>query len=450
MCLLPPCRWPLNFYNPAVLDIKLIREKPDQVRDRLATRGAGDEKQIDPILSLDGQRRKALVEVETLKSQRNRVSKEIGALMGQKKLAEVEAKKAETKDLGDKITVLDKEAARVDAMLEELMLRLPNLPHESVPAGRTAEDNPEVRVHGNKAEFTFKPKSHIDLCESLKLVDFARAAKLSGSGFLLYTNWGARLERALIQFLLDLHTTEHGYTEVSPPFLVNKACMFGVGQFPKSLDQAYAVREGLDDGTLGELFLVPTAESPVANIHREEILKEDELPVHYCAYSPCFRAEAGAAGIGTRGMIRVHQFDKVELIKIVKPEHGYDELEKLVANAEKVLKLLGLHYRVILLCTGDMGFTSAKTYDIEVWAPGQGSYLEVSSCSNCEDFQSRRMNLRFKAENGENKFPHILNGSGTALARLFVALIETHQQADGSVNIPEALKPYLKTDRIMA
>ena len=448
--LLPPCRWRLNFYNSCVLDIKLIREKPDLVRARLATRGAGDEKLIDPILSSDGQRRKALAEVETLKSQRNRVSKEIGALMGQKKLAEAEAKKAETKDLGDKIAVLDKEAAGAEAMLEELMLRLPNLPHESVPAGRTAADNPEVRVHGTKAEFTFKPKSHVDLCESLKLVDFARAAKLSGSGFLLYTNWGARLERALIQFLLDLHTTEHGYTEISPPFLVNKACMFGVGQFPKSLDQAYAVREGLDDKTLGELFLVPTAESPVANIHREEILKEGELPVRYCAYSPCFRAEAGAAGIGTRGMIRVHQFDKVELIKIVKPEHGYDELEKLVADAEKVLQLLGLHYRVILLCTGDMGFTSAKTYDIEVWAPGQGSYLEVSSCSNCEDFQSRRMNLRFKTEAGENKFPHILNGSGTALARLFVALIETHQQADGSVNIPEALQPYLKTDRIMA
>ena len=433
-----------------MLDIKLIREKPDQIRDRLATRGAGDEKQIDPILSLDGQRRKALAEVETFKSQRNRVSKEIGALMGQKKLAEAEAKKAETKDLGDKIAVLDKEAAEAEAMLEELMLRMPNLPHESVPTGRTAEDNPQVRVHGTKAEFTFKPRSHVELCESLKLVDFVRAAKLSGSGFLLYTNWGARLERALIQFLLDLHTTEHGYTEVSPPFLVNKACMFGVGQFPKSLDQAYAVREGLDDRTLGELFLVPTAESPVANIHREEILKEGELPVRYCAYSPCFRAEAGAAGIGTRGMIRVHQFDKVELIKIVKPEHGYEELEKLVADAEKILQLLGLHYRVILLCTGDMGFTSAKTYDIEVWAPGQGSYLEVSSCSNCEDFQSRRMNLRFKAENGENKFPHILNGSGTALARLFVALIETHQQVDGSVKIPEVLQPYLKTDRIVA
>jgi seryl-tRNA synthetase len=330
------------------------------------------------------------------------------------------------------------------------MLQLPNLPHESVPLGKTAEDNPEVRVHGEKAAFDFKPKSHVELCESLKLVDFARAVKISGSGFLLYTNWGARLERALISFLLDLHITQHGYTEVSPPFMVNEDCMFGVGQFPKSLDQAYAVREGLDDKTLGKLYLVPTAESPVANIHREEILTEKQLPIFYCAYSPCFRAEAGAAGVGTRGMIRVHQFDKVELIKIVKPENGYDELEKLVANAETVLQLLGLHYRVIMLCTGDMGFTSAKTYDIEVWAPGQGSYLEVSSCSNCEDFQSRRMNLRFKTEAGENKFPHILNGSGTALARLFVALIETHQQADGGVLIPQALQPYLKTDRISA
>jgi seryl-tRNA synthetase len=434
-----------------VLDIKLIRDRPDFVRDRLAKRGAGDETKIDRLLKLDEERRKALAEVETLKAVRNRVSKEIGALMGQKKLVEAEAKKAETKDFGDKIAALDKEAAGAAAALETLMLQLPNLPHESVPPGKTAEDNPEIRVHGAKAEFAFKPKTHIELCESLKLVDFVRAAKISGSGFLLYTNWGARLERALIQFLLDLHTTQHGYTEVSPPFMVNRACMFGVGQFPKSLDQAYAVREGLDDRTLGELFLVPTAESPVANIHRDEILREGELPVRYCAYSPCFRAEAGAAGVGTRGMIRVHQFDKVELIKIVKSEHGYDELEKLVANAEKVLQLLGLHYRVILLCTGDMGFTSAKTYDIEAWAPGQGSYLEVSSCSNCEDFQSRRMQLRFKPEaGGENKFPHILNGSGTALARLFVALIETHQQADGSVNIPEALQPYLKTNRITA
>jgi len=431
-----------------VLDIKLIREKTDFVRQRLATRGAGDETKIDELLKFDEQRRKILAEVETLKATRNRVSKEIGALMGQKKIAEAEAKKSETKDLGDKIEEADYEVSEAESKRDAIMLQLPNLPHESIPLGKSAQDNPEVRVHGEKINFSFKPKSHVELCESLKLVDFARGAKLSGSGFLLYTNWGARLERALIQFLLDLHITEHGYTEVSPPFIVNKDCMIGVGQFPKSLDQAYAVREGLDDKTLGNLYLVPTAESPVANIHREEILGEKQLPIFYCAYSPCFRAEAGAAGIGTRGMIRVHQFDKVELIKIVKPENGYDELEKLVANAEKVLQLLGLHYRVIMLCTGDMGFTSAKTYDIEVWAPGQGSYLEVSSCSICEDFQSRRMNLRFKTETGENKFPHILNGSGTALARLFVALIETHQQADSSVLIPKPLQPYLKTEKI--
>ena len=376
------------------------------------------------------------------------MSKEIGALMGQKKLAEAEAKKAETKDLGEKIAALDKSAAEAEAARDALMLQLPNLPHESVAIGKTAEDNPEVRVHGAKVDYAFKPKSHVELCESLKLVDFARAAKLSGSGFLLYTNWGARLERALISFLLDLHITQHEYTEVSPPFMVGEQCMVGVGQFPKFKDQYYGVAEGGRADELGKLYLVPTAETPVANIHREEILAEKQLPIRYCAYTPCFRGEAGAAGVGTRGMIRVHQFDKVELIKIVKPEDGYAELEKMVANAEKVLQLLGLHYRVIMLCTGDMGFGSAKTYDIEVWAPGQGSYLEVSSCSNCEDFQSRRMNMRFKTEAGENKFPHILNGSGTALARLFVALIETHQQADGSVKIPEALQPYLKTDRI--
>jgi seryl-tRNA synthetase len=433
-----------------VLDIKLIREKSDFVRQRLATRGAGDEKLVDGILKADEQRRKFLAEVEALKSQRNRASKEIGALMGQKKTAEAEAKKAETRELGDKIAALDKQAAESETARNTMMLQLPNLPHESVAIGKSAEDNPEVRVFGAKGTFAFKPKSHVELCESLKLVDFARAAKLSGSGFILYTNWGARLERALIQFLLDLHTTEHGYTEVSPPFMVGPQCLEGVGQFPKFKDQYYGVAEGDDKEKLGKLYLVPTAETPVANIHREEILAEKQLPICYCAYTPCFRGEAGAAGVGTRGMIRVHQFDKVELIKIVKPENGYDELEKMVANAEKVLQLLGLHYRVILLCTGDMGFGSAKTYDIEVWAPGQGSYLEVSSCSNCEDFQARRMNLRFKTESGENKFPHILNGSGTALARLFVALIETHQQADGSVLIPQALQPYLKADRISA
>ena len=447
---LRPCRWRLNFYNSGVLDIKLIREKPDFVRQRLATRGAGDEKLVDGILQADEQRRKFLAEVETLKSQRNRTSKESGALMGQKKTAEAETKKAETRELGDKIAALDKQSAESDTARHDLMLRLPNLPHESVPIGKTAADNPEIWLCGEKPQFAFKPKSHVELCESLKLVDFARGAKLSGSGFLLYTNWGARLERALIQFLLDLHITQHGYTEVSPPFMVGPQCLEGVGQFPKFKDQYYGVAEGDDAEKLHKLYLVPTAETPVANIHREEILAEKQLPIRYCAYTPCFRGEAGAAGVGTRGMIRVHQFDKVELIKIVKPETGYDELEKMVANAEKVLQLLGLHYHVILLCTGDMGFGSAKTYDIEVWAPGQGSYLEVSSCSNCEDFQARRMNLRFKTEAGENKFPHILNGSGTALARLFVALIETHQQADGSVLIPQALQPYLKTDRISA
>lgn len=431
-----------------MLDIKLIREKPDFVRERLATRGGGDEARVDELLKLDEERRKILGTAESLKAQRNRVSKEIGALMGQKKIAEAEAKKAETRELGDKIAELDKQTAEVDTRRDALMLHLPNLPHESVKIGKSAEDNPVVRRHGEKPSYSFKPKSHVELCESLKLVDFARAAKLSGSGFLLYTNWGARLERALIQFLLDLHAGEHGYQEVSPPFMVGPQCLEGVGQFPKFKDQYYGVAEGDDKEKLGKLYLVPTAETPVANIHREEILPEKALPIYYCAYTPCFRGEAGAAGVGTRGMIRVHQFDKVELIKIVKPEYGYDELEKMVANAERVLQLLGLHYRVVLLCTADMGFGSAKTYDIEVWAPGQGSYLEVSSCSNCEDFQARRMNLRFKAEDGENKFPHILNGSGTALARLFVALVETHQQPDGSVLVPSALQSYLKTDKI--
>ncbi|MGB0579389.1 MAG: serine--tRNA ligase [Limisphaerales bacterium] len=344
---------------------------------------------------------------------------------------------------------LDEKAKTVDAERDEILLGLPNPPHESVPVGKDENDNPELRKVGEKKSYDFEPQSHVDLCEKLGLIDFKRGTKLSGSGFLLYTGWGARLERALAQFLLDLHTTEHGYTEVSPPYVVQRECMVGVGQFPKFVDQAYAVQEGLDESTMGKLYLLPTAEAPVANIHREEILKGEELPKKYCAFSPCFRAEAGAAGVGTRGMIRVHQFEKVELIKIVKPEDGYDELEKMTANAEKVLQLLDLHYRVILLCSGDMGFAAAKTYDIEVWAPGQDAYLEVSSCSNCEDYQPRRMNMRFKREK-KTEFPHLLNGSGTALARLFVALVETHQQADGSINIPEPLQPYLKADKIPA
>jgi seryl-tRNA synthetase len=431
-----------------MLDIKLIREQPAAARQGLAARGAGDESKIDELLSLDDRRRKSLAEVEQLKASRNRVSKEIGALMSQKLLEQAEAKKAETRQIGDRITELDRQVAETEAAREQILLRLPNLPHATVPVGKSAADNPVLREWGQKAAFDFKPRPHVELCEKLRLVDFTRGTKLSGSGFLLYTHWGARLERALTQFLLDLHTGDHGYTEVSPPYIVGRDCMVGVGQFPKFEDQAYAVQEGLDEQTRGKLYLLPTAEAPVANIHREEILAEKQLPIYYCAYSPCFRAEAGAAGVGTRGMIRVHQFDKVELIKIVKPENGYDELEKMVANAERVLQLLGLHYRVVLLCTGDMGFASAKTYDIEVWAPGQGSYLEVSSCSNCEDYQARRMNLRFKTESGENRFPHILNGSGTALARLFVALVETYQQSDGSIAVPPPLQPLLKVERI--
>ncbi len=432
-----------------MLDIKLIREQPDFVRQRLATRGAGDEARITEVLELDERRRKLLAEVEELKALRNRVSKEIGILMGKKETAAAEAKKAETRDIGDKISALDRQVAEVEKAREEILLRLPNLPHATVALGKTAEDNPVIRVHGDKPSYGFKPKDHVSICQQLKLVDFERGTKLSGSGFLLYTGWGARLERALIQMLLDLHIREHGYTEVSPPFIINRETMVGVGQFPKFEDQAYAVQEGKDVSTLGKFYLLPTAEAPVANIHRDELLAETQLPIRYVAYSPCFRAEAGAAGIGTRGMIRVHQFDKVELIKIVKPENGYDELEKMVGNAEKVLQLLGLHYRVIQLCTGDMGFASAKTYDIEVWAPGQGTYLEVSSCSNCEDFQSRRMNLKFKTAEGDKVSPHLLNGSGTALARLFVALVETHQQPDGSIAIPEPLRPYLGTDRLV-
>jgi seryl-tRNA synthetase len=405
---------------------------------------------VDALLQLDEERRKLLAEVETLKAQRNRAAKEIGALMAQKKMEAAEERKKDTRELGEKISELDKQAATAETERNRLMRGLPNLPNESVPRGTSTADNPVIRVHGQKPVFSFKPASHVDLCERLGLADFMRATRLSGSGFVLYTNWGAKLERALIQFMLDLHTREHGYTEVSPPFMVGPQCLEGVGQFPKFADQYYAVQEGLDSSTLGKLYLIPTAETPVANIHREEILPENLLPIYYCAYTPCFRGEAGAAGVGTRGMIRVHQFDKVELIKIVKPETSYDEQEKMVSHAERVLQLLGLHYRVVLLCTGDMSFASAKTYDIEVWAPGQGSYLEVSSVSNCEDFQARRMNLRFKTDSGENRFPHILNGSGTALARLFVALVETFQQPDGSLVVPEPLHSYLRTDRIKA
>ena len=432
-----------------MLDIKYIRQEPEAAKKRLVARGE-EASMLDELLELDEKLRAIVTEVENFQAERNVVSKQIGALMGQGKKEEAESKKVETRELGEKIDDLNSRKSEVEEAFNALILTLPNLAHDTVPVGPDETANEEVKVEGKKPTFDFEPKGHVDLCESLGLIDFERGAKLAGSGFLLYTGWGARLERALIQYLLDLHVHEHGYTEVSPPFMVQAECMEGVGQFPKFLDQAYAVQEGLDGETLGKRYLIPTAEAPVANLHRGEILDESDLPKLYCAYSPCFRAEAGAAGVATRGMIRVHQFDKVELIKVVKPEEGYNELEKMLVNAETVLQQLDLHYRVLTLSSGDMGFAAAKTYDIEVWAPGQGSYLEVSSVSNTENFQARRMKLRFKAEQGGNVLPHVLNGSGVALARLFVALIETHQQADGSIKIPEPLQQYLRADSIPA
>ena len=417
-----------------MLDIKLIREKPALVQQRLATRGRGDEARIAEIAALDENRRKLATESDRLKAERNKVSKEIGA--AKSKGLDAGPAMAAMKQVGDKIAALDQAITTIEAQLQDVLLVIPNLPHESVPVGKEAADNPEVRRWGTQPEFAFQPKPHWEIGEQLGLLDFPRATKISGSGFILYTGVGARLERALINLLLDLHTREHGYTEVSPPFLINRAAMVGTGQLPKFEEDMYRVR---DD----ELYLTPTAEVPVTNIYRDEILRAAQLPVRFCAYTPCFRREAGAAGKETRGMIRVHQFDKVEMVKLTSPETSYNELEKMVADAERVLQLLGLHYRVVLLCTGDMGFSSAKTYDIEVWAPGQNGFLEVSSCSNCEDFQARRANIKFKDAAGKNRFVHTLNGSGTALARLYVALLETYQQPDGSVKLPAVLAPYM-------
>lgn len=417
-----------------MLDIKFIRSHPDAVKQRLTARLQGFEQKIDEVLALDEKRRKLLVEVESLKAEKNKVSKEVGALKAKGENAD--AILARMKEVSDRITQLDREVTGVETSQRDLLLGIANIPHESVPAGKDAADNKEIKVHGSKPALAFKPKNHIDLCAKHQLIDFDRATKLSGSGFALFTGIGARLQRGLIQFMLDLHSREHGYTEVSPPYLVNRNILIGTGQLPKFEDQLYAVKEP-------DQFLIPTAEVPVANIHREEILKDEELPRRYVAYTPCFRSEAGAAGVGTRGLLRVHQFDKVELIQIVRPEEGYAAHDAMLSHAEKILQLLGLHYRVIVLCTGDMGFGMAKTYDIEVWAPGQEAYLEVSSVSNAEDYQSRRMELRFKGKDGKNLHPHILNGSGVALPRLIVALLETHQQADGSILIPAPLQPYM-------
>ena len=345
------------------------------------------------------------------------------------------------REIGDQISSLSEQTSAADEQQKELLLGIPNLPHANAPVGKDASENPVVRSWGEKPALSGTTLDHVTLGARLKLFDLERAAKLSGSGFICFIGAGAKLERALINFMLDLHTREHGYLEVSPPFLVRRECMIGTTQLPKFEADMYGLEEN-------QLFLAPTAEVPVTNFHREEILPASELPKKFVAYTPCFRREAGSAGRETRGIIRVHQFDKVELVKITTPENSYEEHESLTANAERVLQSLGLHYRIIELCTGDLGFGSAKTYDIEVWSPGQNAYLEVSSCSNFEDFQARRMNLRFKDAEGKNRFCHTLNGSGLALPRLFAALIETYQQQDGSIRIPEKLQSYFGNSEI--
>ncbi len=421
-----------------MLDIRLIREKPDFVRERLATRGGGDEANVDEILRVDAERRKTETELQRLQSERNRLSKEIGAKRSRDEPSE--ELETQVRKIGEQIADLTQRTSAFDEAQRNLLLETPNLPHESVPIGKDPSANRVVRTWGEKPRLT-KPADHVALGTRLNLFDLDRAAKLSGSGFICFTGAGAKLERALINFMIDLHTREHGYLEISPPFLVRRDCMIGTSQLPKFEADMYGLEEN-------QLFLAPTAEVQLTNLHREEILGVGDLPKKFVAYTPCFRREAGAAGRGTRGIIRVHQFDKVELVKITAPNKSYEELESLAADAEEVLQELGLHYRVVELCTGDLGFGSAKTYDIEVWSPGQDAFLEVSSCSNFEDFQARRMQLRFKDRDGKNRFCHTLNASGLALPRLFAALIENYQQPDGSIRIPEKLQPHFGAEKI--
>ena len=421
-----------------MLDIRLIREKPDFVRARLATRGGGDEAKIDEVVRMDAERRQFQTALQQLNADRNRLSKEIGRRRSSGEVTdELEQR---VRQIGDQIADLNARTAAAEAAQNNLLLQIANLPHASVPIGKDPSANRVVRSWGEKPRLT-KPADHVALGTSLNLFNPEWAARLSGSGFICFTGAGAKLERALINFMIDLHAREHGYVEVSPPFLVRRDCMIGTSQLPKFEADMYGLEEN-------QLFLAPTAEVQLTNLYREEILSVADLPKKFVAYTPCFRREAGAAGRETRGIIRVHQFDKVELVKITTPEKSYEELESLAADAERVLQLLGLHYRVVELCTGDLGFASAKSYDIEVWSPGQDAYLEVSSCSNCEDFQARRMQLRFKDRDGKNRFCQTLNGSGVALPRLFAALIENHQQPDGSIRIPEKLQPYFGASEI--
>ncbi len=428
-----------------MLDLHYVRENFDAVREHLSTRNF-DPALLDDFTKLDGERRALIRERDDLNAASNRISKEVGALMREGKKDEAEGKKAESRQLGEKIKEIEAKLNDLENGFRDILTRVPNLSHESVPVGKDEAANAEVRRWGTPRDFAaegFAPKDHVDIGVALGILDLERAAKVTGARFAVLKGWGAKLERALIAFMLDLHTQEHGYTEMLPPFMVNTDALFGTGQLPKFEQDLFKVRFERD------YYLVPTAEVPLTNLHREEILEEKELPLYYTAYTPCFRSEAGSYGRDVRGLIRQHQFDKVELVKLTKPEDSYEELEKMTANAETVLQRLGLPYRTVTLSTGDMGFSAAKTYDIEVWLPSQNTYREISSCSNCEAFQARRAQIRFK-RGGKSKteFVHTLNGSGLAVGRTWLAILENYQQADGSVLIPEALMPYLGVEVI--
>jgi seryl-tRNA synthetase len=415
-----------------MLDLKFIRENPEQVKKACADKN--DTADIDAILDLDNKRRELIQETESLRALQNKASQEIARL--KKSGEDASSAIAEMKEVSGRVGSLSDDLRQVEESLQEKLMRVPNVPHPDVPVGPNEEQNVTVREWGRKPSFTFSPAAHWDLGEKLDILDLPRGAKVAGSGFFVLKGLGARLERALIAFMLDIHTKEFGFTEVAAPFLARDEAMTGTGQLPKLADDMYSLP---DDA----LYLIPTAEVPVTNLHREEVLAEDDLPRYYAAYTPCFRREAGAAGKDTRGILRVHQFDKVELVKIVEPSTSYDELEKLVSQAEVVLQRLEVPYRVRVLATGDLSFAAAKCYDIEIWSAGIERYLEVSSCSNFEDFQARRMNLRYRDANKKMRFPHTLNGSGTALPRLVAALLENNQTEDGRVRIPESLRPYM-------
>jgi seryl-tRNA synthetase len=416
-----------------LLDLKFTREHLEEVKERIGRRGQDID--WDRFIALDGDRRQILQESESLRAQRNQVSD----LIAEKKKKKEDASEniGRMKEVSSRIKELEATLGEKEEALQNFMMVIPNLPHESVVVGQGEADNLEVRKWGNKRDFSFAPLPHWDLGETLDILDFDRGAKITGARFTLYKGAGARMERALMNFMLDLHTGEHGYAEVLPPFLVNRKTMTGTGQLPKFEEDLFKLTDP-------DYFLIPTAEVPVTNIHQDEILAEEELPLYYTAYTPCFRREAGSYGKDTRGLIRQHQFNKVELVKFTTPETSYDELEKLTGNAEEVLRRLDIPYRVVMLCTGDLGFSAAKTYDLEAWLPGQGGYKEISSCSNFEDFQARRANIRYRPKGKKGTaFVHTLNGSGLAIGRTVVAILENYQQQDGSVIIPKALKPYM-------